>query len=148
MGKRSFYSVTFLAIIVSACSAAGAELRKEQGRTLSQSLFETDFFIVSMSKLPTGHHLVNATLNGTNGDFILDTGASQTVLSERYIKRFGVDKSDYLRTEEGAGAGGSIERQAPATSQAPIAAATQAVAGEVRTSLRLKILADPRCSRR
>ena len=109
MGKRSFYSVTFLALIVSACSAAGAEFRKEQRRTLSQSLFETDFFIVSMSKLPTGHHLVNATLNGTNGDFILDTGASQTVLSERYITRFGVDQSDYLRTEEGAGAGGSIE---------------------------------------
>ena len=50
-------------------------------RTLYQLLRSKGYTRVRLQTLPTNHYLVGATLNGVEGRFILDTGASTTCVS-------------------------------------------------------------------
>ena len=56
--------------------------------TLYQFLRSRGYGRVRLLTLPTNHYVVNATLNGTGGRFILDTGASTTCVSTELAKHF------------------------------------------------------------
>ena len=57
-------------------------------RTLYQLLRSKGYTRVRLHTLPTNHYVVVATLNGVNGRFILDTGASSTCVSTELAVHF------------------------------------------------------------
>ena len=57
-------------------------------RTLYQLLRSKGYTRVRLQTLPTNHYAVVATLNGVNGRFILDTGASSTCVSTELAVHF------------------------------------------------------------
>jgi len=57
-------------------------------RTLYQLLRSKGYTRVRLQTLPTNHYVVVATLNGVEGRFILDTGASTTCISRELTKHF------------------------------------------------------------
>ena len=56
--------------------------------TLYQFLRKRGYGRARLLTLPTNHYVVNATLNGTGGRFILDTGASTTCVSTELATHF------------------------------------------------------------
>ena len=56
--------------------------------TLYQFLRKRGYGRVRLLTLPTNHYVVIATLNGTGGRFILDTGASTTCVSTELATHF------------------------------------------------------------
>ncbi|MDC3079119.1 retroviral-like aspartic protease family protein [Flavobacteriaceae bacterium] len=56
--------------------------------TLYQFLRSRGYARVRLLTLPTNHYVVIATLNGTEGRFILDTGASTTCVSTELATHF------------------------------------------------------------
>ena len=56
--------------------------------TLYQFLRSRGYTRVRLLTLPTNHYVVTATLNGTLGRFILDTGASTTCVSTELATHF------------------------------------------------------------
>lgn len=57
-------------------------------RTLYQLLRSKGYTRVRLQTLPTNHYVVDATLNGVEGRFILDTGASTTCVSAELTAHF------------------------------------------------------------
>ena len=57
-------------------------------RTLYQLLRSKGYTRVRLQTLPTNHYLLDATLNGVQGRFILDTGASTTCVSTELNTHF------------------------------------------------------------
>lgn len=57
-------------------------------RTLYQLLLSKGYTRVRLQTLPTNHYVVVATLNGVEGRFILDTGASTTCVSTKLTAHF------------------------------------------------------------
>ena len=57
-------------------------------RTLYQLLLSKGYTRVRLQTLPTNHYVVVANLNGVEGRFILDTGASTTCVSAELTAHF------------------------------------------------------------
>ena len=57
-------------------------------RTLYQLLLSKNYKRVRLQTLPTNHYVVLATLNGIEGRFFLDTGASNTCVSAELTAHF------------------------------------------------------------
>ena len=57
-------------------------------RTLYQLLRSKGYTRVRLQTLPTNHYVVVTTLNGIEGRFILDTGASNTCVSSELTAQF------------------------------------------------------------
>lgn len=68
--------------------------------------FLLDFDTVKLTKIITGHDVIQATINGQQGRFILDTGAT-TVINERALSAYKLKTK--LKTFDAAGAGGPIQ---------------------------------------
>ncbi len=62
------------------------------------------FFRIPLKKLITGHYLFSAKINGVNGNFILDTGASTSCIGFTESERFLLVSEDSLIKAAGAGA--------------------------------------------
>lgn len=63
------------------------------------------YFKVKLTKISTQHLVVNAKVNFMDGLFILDTGASSTVIDEKAKKKFFIHSTGF--NNEGVGAGAS-----------------------------------------
>ena len=77
------------------------EYRPEQAGTLDHAMCLLGFTAVPLRELPTGHHLIEARINGRAGNFILDTGANATVVNEAQLGHFNV-------SNRSIGVGGAI----------------------------------------
>ena len=83
------------------------EVNKEniiEKKSLAEFLLQNNYQQVSLSKLETGHLLIAAAINDVPGVFILDTGASTTVVDEKNIELFRLNVT--IEDVKGAGAGG------------------------------------------
>lgn len=70
--------------------APAPEYRPELAGTVDHAMCLLGFTAVPLREVSSGHHLVEASLNGQAGSFVLDTGANATVLDVAYAERFGV----------------------------------------------------------
>jgi hypothetical protein len=69
------------------------------------------FAAVPLREVSTGHHLVEATLNGQEGSFVLDTGANATVVDAGHAQRFGLSgRLPGFGGAIGVGGGGSANQ--------------------------------------
>jgi len=90
---------TFLAALLLAAPACDAatmtqpapEYRPEEAGTIDHALCLLGFTAVPLRRTSTtGHHLVEARLNGREGLFVLDTGANLSVVDDDYAAQFGL----------------------------------------------------------
>ena len=73
--------------------------------SLAEFLLVRHYYQVPLGKLATGHLVIGASVNDVPGTFIVDSGASTTVVDEKNIELFKLNA--VVDAETGAGAGGS-----------------------------------------
>ncbi len=67
---------------------------------------------IEVPRAPDGHYYLTAEVNGTAVEFVIDTGASQIVLSERDARRVGIDTAGLVYVGRATTANGEV-RTAP-----------------------------------
>ena len=75
--------------------------------TIGHALCLLGYTGVPLRELSTGHHVVDVTLNGRPGTFVLDTGANATVLHAGYAREFALRERATARGPA-VGVGGSM----------------------------------------
>ena len=70
--------------------------------TLNEFLKNEGYISVKMTFLKTKHYLIKAKINGINGKFILDTGASNSCICVSLENKFNVVSIDNLEKASGA----------------------------------------------
>lgn len=91
--RLGFLSILALAPILAGCEQVTTrqpDYRPEVAGTVDHALCLLGFTAVPLRELITGHHLVEVTLNGRRGMFILDTGANASVLHAPFAAEFGI----------------------------------------------------------
>ena len=61
--------------------------------SVDQAMCRLGFTAVPMTELASGHHLVEASLNGRPGRFVVDTGANATVLHASLAADYNLDRA-------------------------------------------------------
>ena len=77
---------------------------KKKVTTLRQLLEAKGFYRIPLTKLKTGHYKLSARVNGKKGDFILDTGASNSCIGFSSVERFIMLTEESQIKAAGAGA--------------------------------------------
>ncbi|MFD1103580.1 MULTISPECIES: retropepsin-like aspartic protease family protein [Sphingobium] len=90
------------------------EYRPAEAGTVDHALCLLGFTAVAVRTVSTGHQLVQVSINGKSGSFVLDTGANLTVVNQGQAERFGLSGQSGI-----AGLGASI--RAPAGERAQLA---------------------------
>jgi hypothetical protein len=86
-----------------------AEYRPDEAGTVDHAMCLLGFSAVPLRELATGHHLVDVTMNGRKGTFILDTGANASVVHAAAAQRLRLPAKG---TPAGAfGLGGGMKAQ-------------------------------------
>jgi len=70
---------------------------------LKKILKQKGYFPIKLKTIPSGHHIINAKINGKKGSFILDTGASNTVIDMDRAKKFKIKLKNTEHKATGAG---------------------------------------------
>ncbi len=94
--------VVALATVLPAPASAAAPGPSE----ISRFLASQGFAALKLTKLPTGHEVIDAVINGQAGSFVLDSGAGATVVRHDRLAKFGITAA--AGAQQGAGAGGNI----------------------------------------
>lgn len=105
MVQKLLVLVPFL--LVAACDQSGlpytksdgppVEYRPEEVGTVDHALCLLGFSAVPVRKVDPGHQLIEASINGHKGNFVLDTGANVTVINASQAERFGLSSGGALR---------------------------------------------------
>lgn len=74
-------------------TAPAPEYNPEEAATVDHALCLLGYTAVPLRQVSPGHHLVDATINGETGSFVLDTGANVTVIDEARAELFGITPS-------------------------------------------------------
>jgi clan AA aspartic protease (TIGR02281 family) len=102
-------------LVLNACQQSPApapEYRPGEAGTVDHALCLLGFEAVPLRETTTGHHLVQATVNGRSGSFVLDTGANATVIDSKHAQAFGLSGgSAGLRGVAGGLAGAATANQ-------------------------------------
>lgn len=81
-------------LLVCACrqeaSGPAPDYRPEEAGTVDHALCLLGFTAVPVREVATGHHLIEATINGRTGEFVLDTGANMSVIDQTHLANFGI----------------------------------------------------------
>ncbi|QIG79349.1 retropepsin-like aspartic protease [Stakelama tenebrarum] len=90
------------------------EYRLTEAGTVDHALCLLGFTAIPLREVSTGHHLVEAAINGNAAGFVVDTGANVSVIDDAHAERFGLVKSSGVLSSLGARsiAGAGNARQA------------------------------------
>jgi hypothetical protein len=80
----------------------------QKAGSIDQAMCQLGFTAVPMRELLTGHHLVEARLNGKQASFVVDTGANRTVLHAPFAAEFGLSGKP-IGMGGAVGVGGSVK---------------------------------------
>ena len=101
-------------LLACACRQATApapEYNPQEVGTVDHALCLLGFTAVPVREVSTGHHLIQATINGRKGEFVLDTGANMTVIDQSRLSAFGLSAtSGETGGAVGVGAAGRASR--------------------------------------
>lgn len=75
---------------------------------LQELLLENGYRKIAFTVSKTQHLFLKAKINGISGDFILDTGASNSCIDFSHIEHFNIEASDSNTKASGAGANGML----------------------------------------
>jgi hypothetical protein len=85
-----------------------SDYEPQKAGSVDQAMCLLGFTAVPLRELLTGHHLVEAELNGKRGSFVLDTGANATVVHAAYAGEFGLTGKS-TGSAGAVGLGGSLK---------------------------------------
>jgi hypothetical protein len=92
---RTGSALAIAALLLAGCREIGTspppDYRPEQAGTVDHALCLLGFTALPVREVATGHHLIEATINGQTGDFVLDTGANMSVIDDAHIQNFGIE---------------------------------------------------------
>lgn len=75
---------------------------------LQELLIKDGYRKISFTVSKTQHLFLKAKINGISGDFILDTGASNSCIDFSHIEHFNIEATDSNTKASGAGANGML----------------------------------------
>ncbi|MBW3518380.1 retropepsin-like aspartic protease [Flavobacterium sp. NKUCC04_CG] len=75
---------------------------------LQELLLKNGYRKIAFTVSKTQHLFLKAKINGISGDFILDTGASNSCIDFSHIEHFNIEASDSNTKASGAGANGML----------------------------------------
>ena len=114
MYRNKALAAAALLLLACACRQAtgpAPEYRPEEAGTVDHALCLLGFTAVPVREVSTGHHLIQATINGRKGEFVLDTGANMTVIDRSHLRAFGLSAtSGEIGGAVGVGAAGRASR--------------------------------------
>jgi len=110
MGKLLQYAAAWALIFLGAIAVVGLWQDIRQTVRPTQSVVSDSR--VELPRAPDGHYYVTAEVNGTPLRFVVDTGASQIVLSRRDAARAGIGTESLVYTGRAQTANGTV-RTAP-----------------------------------
>jgi clan AA aspartic protease (TIGR02281 family) len=84
---------------------AQAEYRPGEAGTVDHAMCLLGFTAVPLKELATGHHLVDATMNGRKATFVLDTGANVSVVDSAAAAKLGLPERGMPAGAFGLGGG-------------------------------------------
>ena len=91
---KAFLPALPLLVLLAGCeelTTRTAEYRPEEAGTVDHAMCLLGFAAVPLRRAATtGHHLVEARLNGRDGLFVLDTGANMSVVDDDHAATFGL----------------------------------------------------------
>ena len=87
---------------------AGFGLWQDIRTDISPSQMVTDAGTVELPRAPDGHYYATLTINGTDVQFMADTGASTMVLSQDDARRLGIDPDSLIYLGEAMTATGPV----------------------------------------
>jgi hypothetical protein len=92
---RPGIALALLVLLAGGCREMGtsppAEYRPQEAGTVDHALCLLGFTALPVREVATGHHLIEATINGQTGDFVLDTGANMSVIDDAHLHNFGIE---------------------------------------------------------
>lgn len=101
--KSMFASATLIGLVV--CTQALAQQSStDVGAYLSGHGYEA----VELTKTPSGHDLLEVTINGRTGLFVLDSGASGTVIHEAFLSKYFEEVGESVQDQKSFGVGGEV----------------------------------------
>lgn len=119
MTIKNFKPTLALMAIIGSSSLAH-DLSAQNGLTLKKALgpteletfltVEHDYIKIPITKMVSGHLHVHGILNGVEGEFILDTGASATVVEKDRKNKFNLKTEGTKHTGAGAGGVQTVEK--------------------------------------
>jgi aspartyl protease family protein len=110
MGKMAQQAAIWALIFVGVVGAYGLWEDISNDVTTRQSFIDGD--TVKVPRSPDGHYYLTLEINGTPVEFVVDTGASQVVLSQLDARRIGIDPAS-LRYSGSANTANGVVRTAP-----------------------------------
>lgn len=78
--------------------------------SLKKFLFRKKFHLVKLTTTATQHLQLSCSINGVDGDFILDTGASNSCVDFKYADYFNLEVEDSKVRAAGAGASNMLTK--------------------------------------
>lgn len=78
--------------------------------SLKKFLLQKDYSLIKLTKTTTQHLQLTCSINNVTGDFILDTGASNSCVDFRYADYFELETEDSKVRAAGAGASNMLTR--------------------------------------
>lgn len=105
------FAVAFLAVNLAVFTLGASDARANADREaflLQPVLVEQGYSVIKLGKLSTGHEVAQVSINGIEGRFVLDSGASVTILDSRWLETFAVAPPEESSASSGAGAGGTF----------------------------------------
>ncbi len=110
MGKTAQQAAIWALIFVGVIGAYGLWEDISNDVTARQSFIDDD--TVKVPRSPDGHYYLTLEIDGTPVEFVVDTGASQVVLSQLDARRIGIDPAS-LRYSGSANTANGVVRTAP-----------------------------------
>lgn len=85
-----------------------ADYRPQDAGTVDHAMCLLGFIAVPIREVATGHHLVEAVINGRSGSFVVDTGANATVVDQPRLQHFDISGL-LVRPGDATGVGGRLQ---------------------------------------
>ncbi len=82
--------------------------RSNAAQDLDSLLRAQGYTAISLRRVGNGLDTVSMRVNGAMGTFLLDTGASNSVIDQRALSQFRISRSSLLRSDTAIGAGGDV----------------------------------------
>lgn len=126
MGQLLRHAVLWVMIFIGAIAAVG--LWQDISPRLSKAQIEGDG-VITVNRDRSGHYSIVAEINGAPIEFLVDTGASNIVLSDEDAKRAGIDLEELVFSGRAQTANGMVRT-------APVRLETVALSGITDTRLK------------
>jgi predicted aspartyl protease len=102
--QTKYQMVIFLVLLLIASNSNSAQLVEHADVVAALS---QNHAVIQMGKLPTGHDVAEAIINGQTGLFVVDTAAI-TAINQRLTDKYKLSKKEKLQSQNAAGAGTAI----------------------------------------